>query len=313
MLRRSIAGLGYGGAAGIAINGLMTLHQLDKAVATAECTDVGCVLSPSVLTEVASAVQRAGLADRSEPDHLRVFVTRGLNAMSGGSIILGTGVAVGVPRTFMCDTPDHPLLRTLKFRGMLTTKTEQAAGHGQRVPAATPDDGRRIRELLVRTPDSRGFAISHELGHVVHEDGLLLVGLWTTAAIGTTRVMSRAIQTGSPSRALFGVVLTTAWVVMGRWTQEFRADAFAVRCGYGSGAEDFLQQRAQLNTILRREWEEMSLHESGAKKSSMLGWIGRELDATAQRWLVPGDYTALPELLTHPPISLRRRALGLSQ
>lgn len=154
-------------------------------------------------------------------DNITVFVSSGLHAMSGGSLALGAGAAVGVPRTFLCDSPTHPLLAGLRL-------------HGERVATeeGIDDDALRVRELLVRSPQCRGFALAHELGHVAREDGLVSVALWSGTVIGTTRGIVGAMRASRPLRGIASVAVGGAAIVLGRWGMELRADAFARRCGY---------------------------------------------------------------------------------
>lgn len=300
MIRRVVALFGYTGTAALSIDRLLSLYHLETAVAAAAYTDQGSELSPTVMNEVAVAIHRAGLEHLSEKDgKLRVFVTRGLSAMSGGSCLLGTGAAIGVPRTFMCDNPNHPLLSSLKVRG-LTSESDESG----RVPA----DLHRIRELLVRTPDSRGFAITHELGHIVREDGLLTVALAGVAGVGTTKAVLRGMSRGRPGPTITGLIGVGMLLVSSRWAQEISADAFAVRCGYTEGAREFFRQRSELNQILRRQ----RLESAKKTKQSVLGRIGSVFDASVAQRLPPGDFAFLPELLTHPPVSLRQWCIGLS-
>jgi hypothetical protein len=184
----------------------------------ARCSDPRCVLTPTLRAEVDAAVSAAGLAKNA--GDINVFVSSGLHAMSGGSLVMGTGAAVGVPRTFLCDAPDHPLLASLRL-------------HGEHVGADGGDDeAHRVRELLVRSPQCRGFALAHELGHVAREDALLSVGLWSGATAGATRGVVGAMRNSNPVRGVVAVLFAGAAVVLGRWGMEVRADAFARRCGY---------------------------------------------------------------------------------
>lgn len=74
---------------------------------------------------------------------------------------------------------------------------------------------------------------------------------------------------------------------------------------YGAGGIEFLQQRSELNEILRRKRKETMRDIKTASSPSMFAQLARWVEGSVERRLSPGDFVALPELMTHPPISLR--------
>lgn len=74
---------------------------------------------------------------------------------------------------------------------------------------------------------------------------------------------------------------------------------------YRTGGLEFLEQRGELNEILRRKRKEALTDGVVPRSSSLVARLTRWLEERVEQRLSPGDFVALPELWSHPPISLR--------
>ena len=75
---------------------------------------------------------------------------------------------------------------------------------------------------------------------------------------------------------------------------------------YRTGGLEFLEQRGELNEILRKKRKEAMTENTVVPRSpSLVARLMRWLEERVEQRLSPGDFVALPELWSHPPISLR--------
>eukprot|EP00041_Stephanoeca_diplocostata_P006923 m.95866 g.95866 ORF g.95866 m.95866 type:complete len:315 (-) comp16619_c0_seq1:136-1080(-) len=302
MWRYAIGAIGYGGAAtvfGLRIQNLGS--SLLDHISYVTCNQPECLLTPKIFVDVKDVLQQTGDLKDTE---VVVFVTRGLSAMSAGSLALGGGVALGIPRTFLATSMDDPIMRKLKLRTAsdrhLDTAEDTGAAHDNRSDSSDAASGtgeeanRRARELLFRSEQSKGFTIAHEVGHLVHEDGVISAALepcMTAASTWTFLSATAKFSARGPSplarvaKLIVGLPTIGLAYIFSKWGQELRADNYAIRNGYGAGAMEFYRERSALNCLLA----ESSPHPS-------------ILDAVLEK----GDVTSPTNLLTHPPLSLRR-------
>lgn len=230
-------------AYGVASNTVWLIQNLDEVAATT--SDPGqLVMLQQQVCGVAESLTTAPFK-KEQSDNIHIFISKGISAMATGSARLPFGATLGVPRTFLCVSPNDPVLKGLRI--------------GR--PGADPD-ANVVKALLIPTLATRRFTIAHELGHVYYEDGMLNAVWDPLLILGGVSGLVAAAKRGPVAT---GVTMAVAVPVLAgvrasfKWLQELRADQFAVENGHQQGGEDYMTRKIELNQVMGNRHVDSSL------------------------------------------------------
>ena len=181
----------------------------------------------------------------------KVFITSGFTTISAGSFDLPNKAIIGLPRSFLIDSPEKLRETRVSFNDSLVDWTSKA--------------GKSLEKALVVTNDHVAFAIAHELAHIKSYDFVwrcLFPAAWfygTCRGIIWLLPRARNAPTRGWKTLLAGLLAgcsaylyyETSKIIKKRC--EIQADEKAAKLGlqYCNGGISYLKSKMRVNRVIR--------------------------------------------------------------
>ena len=189
--------------------------------------------------------------DIKNPDECDVFINSGFTTISAGSFDLPNKAILGLPRSFLIDSPEQLRDTKVKFDDTLIDWDSKA--------------GKSLEKALIFNNDHVAFAMAHELAHIKNYDFVYRALFPAAWFYGTCRgiiwIIPRARNTPTKGyKVLLAVLLAgcSAYIYFEvikllKKRFEVHADKSAAKLGlqYCNGGISYLKSKLRVNRVIR--------------------------------------------------------------